>query len=383
VQLTPEEKRALQALGLSMDFYAVYNILLNGLFVAGFVLVGGVLFWRKSDDRLALYTSFALVTFSLSFIFSQLSTLPPVWVVLVEALTFLGGVSFSGVFYLFPSGRFVPRWSRWLLIGWVFYEGVERFSLSTIFARFFLLNTLVFFGLLVSTLAVQVYRYQRVSTPMERQQTKWVVFGVTLAVLGLIGSTSLYILFPSVFQVGGLSFFLLYPVLLLAPLCIPVSFGVAILRSHLWDIDTIINKALVYGGLSALLAGVYAGLIIGLESLIGLLGGTAAQNPVALVVSTLAIAALFQPVRSRIQTIIDRRFYRRKYDAEQTLTAFSATLRQEVDLERLQAHLIAVVQETMQPVHVSLWLRQPERRFTDQAHRLESSADGSSKPILD
>ena len=143
------------------------------------------------------------------------------------------------------------------------------------------------------------------------------------------------------------------------------------LRSHLWDIDTLINKAMVYGSLTGLLGTLYAGLIIGLESLAGLFGGMAAQNPVALVVSTLAIFALFLPARRRIQSFIDRRFYRKKYDAEQTLAAFSASLRQEVDLEQLREQLLAAVQETMQPAHVSLWLRQPERSPRGMALPLE------------
>src|SRR5947209_12212927 len=143
-------------------------------------------------------------------------------------------------------------------------------------------------------------------------------------------------------------------------LFIPISIAIAILRSQLYDIDTIINKALVYGLLTALLAAVYAGLIIGLESLAGLFSRQGAQ-PLVIVVSTLAIAALFQPLRHRLQQVIDRRFYRRKYDAAKTLEAFNATLRNEVDLSQLREHLVTVVQDTMQPSHVSLWLREPSR----------------------
>jgi hypothetical protein len=164
-------------------------------------------------------------------------------------------------------------------------------------------------------------------------------------------------------------------------LFIPIAFVIAMLRYRLWDIDTLINKTLVYGGLSALLAGVYAGLIIGLESLVGAITGTANQ-PVALVVSTLTIFALFTPVRRRIQALIDRRFYRKKYDAERALAAFRATLQSEVDLNELRAHLLSVVNETMQPAHVSLWLRQPERRSTEHAQRPGLQAEGPSLPGL-
>jgi hypothetical protein len=154
-------------------------------------------------------------------------------------------------------------------------------------------------------------------------------------------------------------------------LLLALSFGISILRYRLWDIDTLINKTLVYGSLTGLLGAIYSGLIIGLESLAVVVTGTA-NEPVVLVISTLAIAALFLPARTRLQALIDMRFYRKKYDVEKTLAAFSAPLRQETDLEQIRERLLAAVQEAMEPAHVSLWLRQPERHPTYQAHGLES-----------
>ena len=151
-----------------------------------------------------------------------------------------------------------------------------------------------------------------------------------------------------------------YPLFLLSLPLSPVIIFFSILRYHLFDIDTIVNRALVYGTLTAMLALVYFGLVIGLQSLVHLVTGTISEQPLVIVASTLAIYALFLPLRRRIQTVIDRRFYRRKYDATRTLAAFSATLRQEIDLDQLREDLVAVVEETMQPTFVSLWLRPPE-----------------------
>jgi hypothetical protein len=220
--------------------------------------------------------------------------------------------------------------------------------------------------LLALGIIVQIFRYRRVSNAFQRQQTKWVVYGFSSAILGFlllsIGDHAPFFhenLNPFVTLIINPAYYILM-------LLIPGSFSIAILRSRLWDIDVIINRTLVYGTLTGMLALVYFGLIFALQYL--LRGMISQQNDVAIVVSTLAIAALFQPLRHRIQAIIDRRFYRRKYDAAKVVTAFSASLRNEVDLNELREHLISVVQETMQPSHISLWLREPASKRSRSDH---------------
>ncbi len=153
-------------------------------------------------------------------------------------------------------------------------------------------------------------------------------------------------------------------------LAIPISIGVSILRYRLWDIDLVVNRTLVYGILTGMLASCYFILVIALQFIVNALTGQISQSPVVIVASTLAIIVLFQPLRYRIQVIIGRRFNRRKYDAARTIEAFSATLRDEIDLNQLRKNLINVVQETMQPTHVSLWLRSPQQH-TEEPRRPE------------
>jgi hypothetical protein len=364
--LTAANLRQLQQLGLSPGFLAAYQIGWDVGTTLIYTALAALIFWRRSVDWMALFCAYMLVLFGgatyTGLLDAGLRTGAPAWYWLVGGLELLAQVSVPTFFLLFPSGRFAPRWTRWSVLVFVLYEVWYVFQPSAYLGQLAGVSALVFAALILGMVGLQVYRYRRVSTFRERQQTKWVVFGLVVA----LGGFALFLIIGSLFlpaEVGNspLAGLILTTVVYGFLLLIPISIAIAILRSQLYDIDTIINKALVYGLLTTLLAAVYAGLIIGLESLAGVITRQGSQQPVVLVVSTLAIFALSQPLRSRIQSIIDRRFYRRKYDAAKTLAAFSATLRNEVDLATLSEHLIAVVQETMQPAHVSLWLRPPAR----------------------
>jgi hypothetical protein len=185
----------------------------------------------------------------------------------------------------------------------------------------------------------------------ERQQIKWFAFAIVVMVVLFVVWLALSL--TGFIPMGRLMF--------TVPLMgLPVATGVAILRYRLYDIDIVINRTLVYGSLTATLALVYFGIVTAGQILLGTLTGEQRLPQLAVVTSTLVIAALFNPLRHRIQRVIDRRFYRRKYDAARTLEVFGARLREETNLDTLGGDLVAVTRETMQPEHVSLWLRRPE-----------------------
>ncbi len=367
-QPTSGNARALHHLGLSLDGYAAYFISVEIVVSLVFIAVAAIIFWRKSHEWLGLFVSFVLLLFgafgisgTLNGTFGDEQT--PLLIDLF--IGFLGLVQWpclGALLVTFPTGRFAPRWTWVIVVLWVtqvlFFIAPAPYSIVYWPGGLVALELLMTYG---STAAVLLYRYLRVFTPVQRQQTKWVVFGVASGVLINALTNIIQAAVPG-FNAPDAPYQLLgglFTALLFLP--IPLSIGIAILRYRLWDIDSIINKALVYGLLTAILGGLYAGLVLGLASRIS-------EQPIIIVVSTLLIAALFQPLRRWLQNIIDRRFYRKKYDAARTLAAFSATLRQEVDLNDLREHLLAVVNETMQPEQVSLWLRSPERnRESDTA----------------
>ena len=284
------------------------------------------------------------------------------------------------VFLLFPEGRLSSR--RWRLVAWLaatalgvsvlisaFGPGplsnresvTNPFGIEALGPISGLLFQSSFFLLLVTLIASAICMVSRLrrARGKERQQLKWLASSAALlGVAFVVGPITWSI--PSVPE-------LLWPLMFLVALSsLPVSAGIAILRHRLYDIDLIINRTLVYGALSAVLALVY---VVGVAGVGGLVRGLTGQerNNFVVAASTLAVAALFRPARSRVQAFIDRSFYRQKYDAVRTLEVFSTRLREEIDLESLSTELLGVVQDTMQPARVSLWLREREGRTRQPA----------------
>ncbi len=364
-QPTPDSAQAMQRLGLSVSAYAAFTLALTLALAFLCFTLGAVIFWRRSDDWMALLVALmvvATVTLNGNGVYGSHSA----WRVLAIVLYVLGSGVYLLVFSLFPDGRFVPRWTRWLLPCWVVAGMVYLFFRDVSFAG--QVYDLVWHAALVLIVVAQFYRYRTASSPLQRQQGKWILFGGSVAVIIIVGLIVPLYLFPSLEQAGSFYQLAIGPAYIVLSLIFPLCLGLAILRFRLYDIDIIIHRTLVYSTLTVLLAAVYFGLVFAMQFLLrGLISQT---SGVAIVVSTLAIAALFQPLRHRIQSLIDRRFYRRKYDAARTLATFSATIRDEVDLNQLRERLLAVVEETMQPAHVSLWLCPPKRYLEETTRAL-------------
>ena len=323
--------------------------------------LAGVLFWRKSDDWMIVFVSSYLLIYGtvLAGPLERAEAFYPGWpslaIEVVQPLFFTTPT--VALFVLFPDGRFVPRWTRWLILVSIPLTVAVLYSPP---------SGRALIGMVVlGAVYAQIYRYRHVSTLPERQQTKWVLFGILLwllllAVLSVPYSIELNLPSGSPLPwwslVSSTGWWLTLTI-------VPLSLSIAVLRYRLYEIDLLINRTLVYGSLTAMLLAVYFGGVAATQGIFRTITGHEQQPQLAVVVSTLVIAALFNPLRRRIQSFIDRRFYRRKYDARKTLEAFSAKLRDETDLDALRDDLVGVVKETMQPAHVSLWLR-PETTST-------------------
>jgi hypothetical protein len=353
---TPGAARALGMLGISVRTYALVSTELAALIVLAAVVIALILFWRRSDEWMVLIVAYFLVGYPQGNISQVVQSPPPAGALSLLALIpgLLSVFLFYAIFLLFPSGRFVPRWSWLVLVAWIIWY-LAKSSVPQLADSVLVLGYPTFY---LTAILCQVYRYRTASTPIQRQQTKWIVAGF---VVSLLANQAFWL--PSALTPLGNTLyaptaFLAFQICLLF---LPITFFIAVQRYRLYDIDRIINRTLVYGSLTGLLGAIYVAIIYGMGSVVVALTGQESES-VVIVVATLTIAALFNPLRHRLQTTIDRRFYRSKYDAARTLAAFAGTLRGEIDFADLRAHLLEVVDDTMQPEHVSLWLPTNERK---------------------
>jgi hypothetical protein len=346
--------------GLSLGSYLIYDLGLSLLSIGVFFGVAGLLVWRAKRSWFGWLTALVLIGIGTNEMTQVLHVVrPPAGILLaIEAAAWLVWPVMFLWIYLFPSGGAAPRWTRTPVgiilacLGILTLAGfLASFGGLAIEAERLLSQTgpVIGVGMLGLIVYSQIYRYRHVYSSVEREQVKWFVFAIVVLLAQIILFVSAGVLGsqPSaVFQ--DLSGEIL--------LVLPLSVGVAVLRYRLYDIDLVINRTLVYGTLTVLLAAVYFGGVAVLQAAFRALAGQG--SPLAIVLSTLAIATVFFPLRRRIQAFIDHRFYRRKYDAQRALASFGTTARDEVELERLAQALVGVVDETMQPAQVTLWVRE-------------------------
>jgi hypothetical protein len=362
-QLTPEAIAQLPAIGITLTGYATLMISLSTILLVVYGVVGLLIFWLRSNEWIALASSLWLITFGATLWEGEVRALATTYPELQLPVTFLimlgGAILLHLFFFIFPNGRFAPKWTRWL---WLFTVIIFTFvtiaalnpGREALYEEFVPLWMLMF---LVS-IGTQIYRYRSVSGPNERQQTKWVISALFITFLGLSSLFLVWVLLPNNRDLGfegALAEIIPGVIGTFSFSVIPLGISFSILRYRLWDIDIIIRRTVQYGVITAVLLLVYFGSVTLLQS--ALTGVTDSQSPIVIVISTLLIAALFNPLRRRVQNFIDRRFFRRKYDAAQILAQFAQTAQDEVDMENLSAVLISVVEESLKPETVTLWLK--------------------------
>jgi uncharacterized membrane protein len=265
---------------------------------------------------------------------------------------------------LYPDGRFVPRWSLAVAV-FGFFITLTWGLFPSLFSQ--LASPLGIFGAISavcmcgSSFYAQFLRYQHYSSPLQKQQTKWFVFALAFLLVTTILSFFLPVQ-PSHMPppAESVRIDLAATANTVGSVVIPLAVGIAILRYRLWDVDIIIRRTLIYSTITAILVVFYFGTVIALQQLFRSLTG--AGDDLAIIISTLALYALFNPLRHRVQDTIDRRFFRRKYNAQKVIERFATTVRDEVELEKLTGELLNIVNETMQPTSVSLWLKKTERQ---------------------
>ncbi|HLY31149.1 MAG TPA: histidine kinase [Ktedonobacterales bacterium] len=363
-RLTPNDAATLHMVGLSITLYAVFWTVLNLLFVFVYCGVAAFILWRKPDDRITVLAAFSLMAMGASFpdIPNALATAHSTWQAPVILLDALGLPSLIIFLFLFPTGRFVPGYMRWVAGGSATLYILPAFFPISILNFTHLAHTL---SLLVALLVfgaivfAQVYRYRKVSTLAERQQTKWVVFGLVIALLGFLlvsylPLATLQFFFPGQQISFPISAFLIasvYPLLLVIPLAI----AIAILRYRLWDIDLIINRTLVYVLLTVGVVGAYAAVIVSLDVLL-----RTESNFLISLFAAGVIAVLFQPLRERLQRSVNRLLYGQRDEPYTVIARLSQRLKETLAHDAVLSTITETVAQALKLPYVAIRWKQGE-----------------------
>ena len=361
--LSPTGLQTIHELGFSTGGYAAYILTLYVATSLVWFAVGVLIFWRKSDDWMALLVALFLVMFNI--IPGVGKSIPafvyPAWDLPLKFLSFLAAIPLGLFFYLFPNGSFVPRWTRWLAVV-LFALAIPRYFFPDSPFDFTTwpggLNVLTFLSVVGTMLFAQLYRYRRVSDAVQRQQTKWVVFGVTTALVVIIAGELYYLFFPTLSQPGPRYSFFFGTAIPLVLLAIPLSIGIAMLRYRLWDIDVIINRTLVYGILTASVIGIYVLIVGGLGTLLQARG-----NLIISLLATGLVAVFFQPLRNRLQRSVNHFLYGERDDPYAVLSRLGQRLETALAPDAMLPTIVETVAQALKLPYAAITL-QGEDTFT-------------------
>ena len=373
-QPTLDSAQALQKLGLSVGAYSAFTLALT--LALGFLCfaISAMIFWRRSDDWMALLVGLAVVatvTLNGNDVYDSHSA----WGVLTNVLAILGSGMYVLVLALFPAGRFVPRWTRWLLLCWAL-AGMAVLFFPDAFFGWPVYNLLWRAELLVLFIA-QVYRSRTASTPLQRQQTKWLLYGGSVAAILIVGLLVPTLLFPSLGQAGSFYRLVITPAYLVISFTLPLTIAIAILRYRLYDIDIIINRTLVYGILTASVVAIYV-LVVG--SL-----GTLLRATGSLLISFVAtglVAVLFSPLRQRLQHGVNRLMYGERDDPYQVIARLGQRVEGTLAPDAVLPTIVETVAQALRLPYVAIAVKQEESFPIAASYSPSGKPEDARAPLL-
>lgn len=356
IQLNLGRAIVLEMAGLNFQFYAWLIIAIHILVYLTNLVIGVFIFSRKSQDWLAVFISLMMITSIQADLYRVIFIDYPPLSLLAHLLVVVNSILLIVFFYIFPTGTFNPRWTVLLAGFWI----LTVLANST-FPIFLLsspgeptdLTVFYLIALVTSSMIVLSFRYRRVFNPNQKIQTKWVVLGIGLTWGGEV-LFEIFHRFLPIFEQNAVMFLFWNITALVWTLILPVSILIAVLSSAFLDIDVLLRRTLSYSALTITLIGIYFALVMLLQTLFEL--ATGQRSSLISIISTLVIAALFTPLRKRIQSDMDRVFFRKTYDAGQAVDRFSTLVREDVDLEEVSMQLVVILRETLQPEFLSFWL---------------------------
>jgi signal transduction histidine kinase len=345
--LIPDSTLALERIGLSVGAYATFTLALTIALAFVCFTLGAVIFWRRSDDWMALLGALAVVaTITLNEdVFAMDMTSAWGWLAMV--LYVFGNGVYVLVLSLFPDGRFVPRWTRWLLLCWVVAVPAYFFFMSSPF------YSLVWLAALALLVIAQIYRYHTASSPLQRQQTKWLLFGACVAVIIAIGLFVPPLLFPALWQAGSFYELVRLPAYLVLSFTLPICLGLAILRYRLWDIDIIIRRTLLYGMLTACVVALYVLVVVGLGALLQARGNLGLS-----LLATGMIAVLIQPLHTRLQRAVNHLLYGERDEPYKVISRLGQRLEATLAPEAVLPTIVETVTQALKLPYTAISLKQ-------------------------